>query len=139
MDEHMIQNTTYWLMGAALSTVRGRVAQVANSYDMTDKQAEVLCVLLPGRPQSIRILRDQVACDASSATGILDRLEKRGLVERLRDPEDRRIRTVGITPAGLTVRSALMHEVVQAQSDQLQKLSVREVENLKKLLRKIGS
>ncbi len=129
----------YWLMGAALSTVRERVAHMANSYNLTRKQAEILCVLLPGKPQSIRILREQVACDASSATGILDRLEKRGLIERLPDLEDRRIRAVAITASGLKVRSAILHEALQAQNDQLKKLSTREIEDLKTLLRKIGS
>jgi hypothetical protein len=36
-------------------------------------------------------------------TGILDRLEKRGLVQRTRDPEDRRRMTAAPTAAGLTL------------------------------------
>lgn len=45
-------------------------------------------------------LSGQVSLDPSTVTGILDRLEERGLVERRHDEEDRRVRNIKITAAG---------------------------------------
>ncbi len=137
MNEPEIQDTTYWLMGAILSTVRERVAHVANAHGLTIKQAEALCTLVPGQPQPIRVLRERISCDASSATGILDRLERRGFIERLPDLQDRRIRAVAITPTGRNVRSLLIDEILQAQNDQLSILSKSEAKALTKLLKKL--
>lgn len=39
----------------------------------------------------------------SNATGLVDRMEERGLVERVRDPDDRRVVHVGLTTAGRRV------------------------------------
>lgn len=39
-------------------------------------------------------------CEASNLTGLVDRLEARGLVERQPHPDDRRVKCVGLTAAG---------------------------------------
>jgi DNA-binding MarR family transcriptional regulator len=46
-------------------------------------------------------------CDTSNATGLVDRLEQRGLIERRPSPTDRRVRAVALTEAGVVEREAL--------------------------------
>src|SRR6476661_254303 len=46
-------------------------------------------------------LADMLDVSLSAATGLVDRVEERGFVERIRVPEDRRIVIVRITPVGL--------------------------------------
>jgi len=43
-------------------------------------------------------------CDPSNVTGIVDRLEARGLIERRSVPTDRRVKQLALTPAGRRLR-----------------------------------
>ena len=58
-------------------------------------------------------MAETLAFDASYVTGIVDRLEARGLVERLPNPDDRRMKLVRLTPEGETMRTALCERVSQ--------------------------
>lgn len=46
------------------------------------------------------VLADRMGVEAMTVSGALDRLETRGLIERRQDPDDRRAKTVHLTPAG---------------------------------------
>ena len=50
-------------------------------------------------------LADTLSCDASNVTGLVDRLESRGLVRRQPSAEDRRVKVLQLTPAGSRLRS----------------------------------
>jgi len=67
-------------------------------FDLSPQQAKAFHELR--RPLSMGELADRLLCDASNVTGIVDRLEARGLVERQPDPDDRRVRRLVLTPAG---------------------------------------
>jgi DNA-binding MarR family transcriptional regulator len=54
-----------------------------------------------------RYLAGRLKCDPSNVTGVVDRLEKAGLVERGSEPDDRRVKTLALTPAGREMRSAI--------------------------------
>jgi DNA-binding MarR family transcriptional regulator len=49
-------------------------------------------------------LAGTLLCDNSNVTGIIDRLEERGLVERRPSPGDRRVKLIVLTPAGERMR-----------------------------------
>jgi DNA-binding MarR family transcriptional regulator len=53
-------------------------------------------------------LAERLICDASNVTGIVDRLEVRGLVERRSAEGDRRVKALTITPAGVELRGVVM-------------------------------
>ena len=59
-----------------------------------------------GRPMGE--LATLLACDASNATWLVDRLEERGLVERRPFPGDRRVKSVVLTPEGVKIRQRLV-------------------------------
>ena len=52
-----------------------------------------------------------LGCDASNVTGLVDRLESRGLVERRPSAEDRRMKVVRLTPAGSRLRAQLLRRI----------------------------
>ena len=56
----------------------------------------------------MRSLADEWGCDASNATWIIDRLEKRGFAERRAMPGDRRVKLVVLTTAGAKARQKLL-------------------------------
>ncbi|MBT2408447.1 MULTISPECIES: MarR family winged helix-turn-helix transcriptional regulator [unclassified Streptomyces] len=86
------------LAHAADCYYRAFATAAAADHGLTLIQARLLTVL--ERPLSMRALAALLGCDASNVTGIVDRLESRGLLRREADPADRRIKTVVLTPDG---------------------------------------
>jgi DNA-binding MarR family transcriptional regulator len=67
-------------------------------------------------------LADMLGVSVSNATGLIDRVEERGYVERIRVPSDRRVVLVRITAAGLQVLDeveAIRDEVLQRVLDRM--------------------
>ena len=94
-----------WLLLFDLfSAHRARIVAAAAAHDLSPMQVFALKHLEPGKPQSMSALAGFLACDASNVTGIVDRLESRGLVERRADPNDRRVKQLVVTPAGEVLR-----------------------------------
>jgi MarR family transcriptional regulator for hemolysin len=70
----------------------------------------VLVSLTTGRPQMQRELATAVGIEGPTLTHHLDRMETAGLVERARDPENRRVQKVALTADG----EARFHELREA-------------------------
>ncbi|MGP3925030.1 MarR family winged helix-turn-helix transcriptional regulator [Streptomyces sp. 8N616] len=67
-------------------------------HGLTMTQAKMLILLR--QPLPMRALAGRLACDASNITGLVDRLEARGLVSRHLDAADRRVKNVVATEEG---------------------------------------
>src|SRR5882724_7396050 len=78
---------------------------VAKSHALTPVQAKV--VLFLGEPGPMRCLSDVLGCDPSNITGVVDRLEERGLLTRHEGASDRRMKLLKPTPAGRKLRETL--------------------------------
>jgi len=76
-----------------------RLAATFTELDLTEPLAHAICVI-PREGVAMRTLADELHCDPANATGLVDRLEERGLIERRLDPHDRRVRRVVLTAAG---------------------------------------
>jgi DNA-binding MarR family transcriptional regulator len=70
----------------------------------------VLIALSDAGPLPMRALAETLDVSQASTTGIVDRMEQRGLVERRRDDEDRRVIRVGLSAAGTQLVEALSTE-----------------------------
>jgi DNA-binding MarR family transcriptional regulator len=88
---------------AALCELVGRYLadyeRAANAHDLSLTQARVLG-FAAGEPLSQRRLASHFGCDPSNISLIVDRLVERGLVERLPDPGDGRVKLIAATPEG---------------------------------------
>jgi MarR family transcriptional regulator, organic hydroperoxide resistance regulator len=100
---------------------------------LTGRQATALW--MAHDPLSMGQLSRQLGCDPSSATGIVDRLERKGLVRRVSDPADRRAKRVELTPDGRKVRRRIEQRVMAARPS-IAGLSKGEQRQLRDLLRK---
>lgn len=85
-------------------------------------------------PVSQREISDRLGVDASDVVGVLDVLEGAGLVERRRDPEDRRRHAVVITEAGRRANRRLAALRAQAEERVLAGLDPAERRQLAELL-----
>ncbi|KIX72631.1 MarR family winged helix-turn-helix transcriptional regulator [Streptomyces sp. JL4002] len=95
---------------AAIGTAQWReFAAAAAQHGLTSTQARVLAQL--DGPVPMRGLATLLVCDASNVTGIVDRLEARGLVRREPSPADRRVKNVVATDAGRQVIRVVREEM----------------------------
>jgi len=83
-------------------------AKVLARLGLTPNDARALSALDVADGRTMRSLADEWGCDASNATLIIDRLEKRGFAERRGRPGDRRVKLVVLTAAGLKTRQRLL-------------------------------
>ena len=58
-------------------------------------------------------LASVMRCDPSNVTGLANRLEERGLVERRDDPSDRRVKGLALTPKGVRMRDEFMERLME--------------------------
>jgi|SRR5215211_25188 len=78
--------------------------QLGQEYGLSPMQLGALHSLEPGRELPMSSLADALLCDASNVTGIVDRLEARGLIERRAAAHDRRVKLLALTDEGVRVR-----------------------------------
>ena len=90
---------------------------VAARHDLTPQQLGLLRMLAV--PVSMRAFAEERSCDPSNVTGLVDRAERLGLVERVPDPADRRVRILKLTTKGLNLRSTINREVARSLSEAL--------------------
>lgn len=112
---------------------RAHLPPVAAELELSPAQCHVLHLIEPGRPIPMGRLAETLACDASNVTGLVDRLESRGLVRRHASTEDRRVKVLDLTPAGSRLRAALLDRMT-APPPSLGRLSLREQRALVRIL-----
>ncbi len=102
------------LMQALLQSSRRRFLAVAAEFDLSPPQVMALKSLDPERPLPMSQLAEALHCDNSNVTGIVDRLEDRGLVERRSATHDRRVKMLAVTERGAEVREQLRARLREA-------------------------
>ena len=75
-----------------------------NELGLAPMQSMALMQLHPGEPVPMSQLAQKLMCDNSNVTGIVDRLEAQGLVERRPAEHDRRVKTLVVTEKGVKLR-----------------------------------
>ena len=118
-------------------TQRSHLPTVSWDLDLSPAQCHLLHVIEPEKPMPMGKLAQSLACDASNVTGLVDRLESRGLLRRAPSPEDRRVKVLELTPAGARLRVQLMEKVTTAPPASLERLSVQEQRMLAKILARL--
>ncbi len=76
-----------------------------------------------GQPLSPTTISERLIVSTASVTSLLDTLERRGLVIRLPDPDDRRRLLVSLTDDGQRVVDAFLPEVVALQTAVMERIS----------------
>jgi DNA-binding MarR family transcriptional regulator len=113
---------------------RRRFLIAAAELDLHPAQAGALLQL--GSPLPMNELAALLACDNSNVTGLIDRLEARGLVARQPSSEDRRVKHVVLTAAGRRLRERMLARVGRP-SRGFERLSPDERRQLGDLLRQV--
>jgi DNA-binding MarR family transcriptional regulator len=83
----------------------------------------------------MRRLAEGLGCDASNVTGIVDRLEERGLVRRQAAGHDRRVKELTLTAAGIAARAEVIDRLAEPP-EAIARLSADDQQALCAILRK---
>lgn len=117
-----------------MQAMRREVDRRMLQHDLTDAQWKPLWLLRLGRAGSAIELAREMDVDAGSVTRMLDRLEAKGLLERVRSATDRRIVHLRLTPAGDAVARKVPFVLAAVNNEFLRGFSETEWKQLRRLL-----
>ena len=106
-------------------------------YNITPPQFEVLMTLWKEDRLSLTELGRRLSRDGPTITGIIDRMEKKNIVTRVRSNEDRRVIRVHLTQKAKKMKEDLMKMQRNASTEITEDLSEQDIILLEKLLQKI--
>lgn len=112
--------------------------KLKSQHQITSPQLVCLMAIVNDGPLTATKIADRVFLSASTVVGILDRLERRGLIQRDRDREDRRIVNVSATGAGLELVSTAPSPLQDGLAQALLELPEREQATIADSLQRIG-
>jgi DNA-binding MarR family transcriptional regulator len=115
---------------------RAHLPPLAAALQLSPAQCHVLHLMEPGRSIPMGRLAQTLACDASNVTGLVDRLESRGLVRRGPSAGDRRVKVLHLTATGSRLRTLLVDRMTTPPAS-LGRLSVREQRVLVRILTRL--
>lgn len=122
----------------AAESVTARLAQELRHDNLTISQFGSLEALLHLGPMSQRELGHKLLKSSGNITMVIDNLEKRGLVQRQRDTQDRRVMTVHLTADGRHLIETIFPRHVDDIVTEMAPLAPEEQETLGRLCRKVG-
>lgn len=112
-----------------------RVPSISAEYEMSPMGMKMLYGLAPGAEKPMSALAGSVGCDASNITGIADRMEARGLIERRDDPSDRRVKLIALTDEGARIREEMLERLYRPP-EAIARLSPEDQRILRDVLRR---
>jgi DNA-binding MarR family transcriptional regulator len=112
--------------------------ELARRADLTGPQLTVVKMLEQVGELSLSELSERIRAQNSTVTGIIDRMEREGLVVRERSKEDRRVVYIRLTPKGKKLAEEMPIETWQIFRDALDSLTANEVKDLVKILGKLA-
>jgi MarR family transcriptional regulator, organic hydroperoxide resistance regulator len=123
------------LMFELMHLSKQRFMAIASEFDLSPPQVMALRQLDPDEPKPMSELAIALRCDNSNVTGIVDRLEDRGLVERRPAAHDRRVKMLSITERGVQVRAGLSARLAEPP-EPLANLSIEDQRALRDIMRR---
>ena len=126
-----------WLMTQTALHAHRLVSEGLDAADARGYHYRLLAALEEFGPASQAALGRRTGIDRSYVVEAINELAEGGLVERARDPEDRRRNVITITPAGVRQLRRLDGVLAGIQDELLAPLSADERDELARLLRRV--
>ena len=104
--------------------------EINKKYNVSAAQVNCLLALHEYGPLPPSQIAKMILVNSSTVTGIIDRLEQKGLVERQRISQDRRVITIQLTESGKTLAENAPSPIQQKIIDGLKKLNPQEIEHI---------
>lgn len=128
-----------FLLTTAQHTVFQYLSQRLAPYDITPSQYGILnCLWINDGTCLPRQIAELLCLETSTVSGILDRMQKKDLIDRVIKPENRREILVMITPKGEALKAPVLKIIDEVNEEVLKDFSPKETEFIRKSLRQIA-
>jgi len=125
------------LLNRSLDAIMPPYRDLFQEFGVTEQQWRVLRVLWEQKHLTSAQISSLTLLPSPSLVGILDRLERKDLVKRLRSTSDRREINITITNLGRELQSKVMPKVKLIQDQTREKLSPTEWKQINNILKKL--
>lgn len=125
-------------LAALLTAMRREVESRMAAHGLTDAQWKPLWFLKAGRASTAIELAREMDVDAGAITRLLDRLEAKGLVERVRSASDRRVVHLQLTPEGDAAAGHVPHVLAAVNNELLRGFSEGEWQLLRQFITRLS-
>jgi DNA-binding MarR family transcriptional regulator len=136
-EDYQPDESAAYLMRRIITCMASEIDEALEPQGLTSAQWVPLFKLHMGQAFTVAELARQCQLDAGAMTRLLDRLEDKGLLARVRSSEDRRVVNLELTPEGREAAKEIPAVLCKVQNAFLQGLSVEEWQQLKGLLRRV--
>jgi MarR family 2-MHQ and catechol resistance regulon transcriptional repressor len=136
--EEVLALNTFIKLQRATNSLEARLAHRRTITDITATQFGVLEALYHLGPMCQGEISTKLLKSGGNITLVVDNLEKQGLVQREREPHDRRMIVVSLTPAGRELISQVFPKHLAAIVEEMSILTPEEQQLLGDLCRKLG-
>ncbi|HTH44941.1 MAG TPA: MarR family transcriptional regulator [Oxalicibacterium sp.] len=136
-SSYRIEDSVGYLMARARSRLAKSVDLEFTPLDITHAQGCIVMMLSSGRYATAAELARELYIDSAAMTRMVDRLEKRGLIDRMPRGDDRRVINLRLTDAGRALADALPDRYIAVLKKNFVGFTADEVDTLRTLLRKL--
>lgn len=136
-DGYQIDDSIGYLMRQIVALSSAIIDERMAAHDLTDAQWKPLLMIQQGRCRTAAELSRLVCSDAGAVTRLLDRVEAKGLVQRTRSQEDRRVVNLELTEEGARKAEEVPKVLVEVLNAMLDGFTEAEVAQFKELLQRL--
>jgi len=136
-DQYRTEESIGFLMKKAVELISRALDARMAEHSLTDAQWRPLLLLSRHSPGTATQIARWVGCDAGATTRMLDRLEDKGLLRRVRSTDDRRVQQLELTEDGRKAAAIVPYVIADVLNAHLADLSDKEVDQLKELLQRV--
>jgi DNA-binding MarR family transcriptional regulator len=134
-----LEDTVFISLQKTADSLGIEAEQLLKPHGLTGTQYNVLRILRGAEPGGLpcRAIGERMISHDPDMTRLLDRMEKRGLISRARQTDDRRVIKTRISPAGLVLLKSLDQPVRELHKRQFHHLPSARLKTLAKLLEEV--
>jgi DNA-binding MarR family transcriptional regulator len=137
LDNYRVGESVGYLIKRVMAVVSTTLDQELSRYDITHQQFSILMILSDTGCSTAADLARITCGDTGAMTRMLDRLEAKDVIRRVRSSADRRIVNIELTEAGRVFASKMPIVAINVMNRYLQGFEATELELMKDLLRRI--
>jgi DNA-binding MarR family transcriptional regulator len=138
-EDYQIEDSVTYLMRLALNAFKRRADQELRGLQMTGVQVLPLLIIARGLCDTAADYARLADSDPGATTRMIDRLQAKGLLRRVRGADDRRVQRLEVTPAGKLLAERIPYALAASLNALLRDFSAAELEQLKDMLRRIAA
>ena len=130
-----LEECVNYLLTTAQHSVFLKMTEKLSVFDLTPVQYAILYCLWENDKKSPKEIAERLKLENSTISGILERMEKKGLIKRMISKEDRRFIQIMLTEKGAVLEKDVLAAVDKVNEEVMSVFSKEECENLKTQLR----